>query len=169
MNAAFSLLTNKHVVIAMIVAPILAILAYLGTDAMVSEKPALPEVDESYPLVAHSNCRYESGLCELENGDLLITLRFDAERPALSLTSSHAIDAAFVQIGTEVQEPPTIMRPAQGETAESGKLWQLELASMPSEEELLRLVVVRKGSRFFVETGTAFSVYDNGFGVSKQR
>ncbi|WP_416396609.1 hypothetical protein [Allohahella sp. A8] len=169
MNAAFSLMTNKHVVIAMIVAPILAILAYLGTDAMVSEKPAPAKVDASYPLVAHSNCRYESGLCELENGDLLITMRFEEGRPGLSLTSNHAIDAAFVQIGKTAVEPPNIMHPVQDETTDSGKLWQLELAAMPAAEDLLRLVVIRNGSRFFVETSTAFSIYDNGFGVSKNR
>ena len=42
------MLTNKHVVIALIVAPILAVIAYFATDAAVGEKPHKAQAGKSY-------------------------------------------------------------------------------------------------------------------------
>lgn len=174
MGSVTNFLTNKHVVIAMIVAPILAILAYLATDAAVSEPPQAAQPDQSYPLAARSSCRWESGKCELENGDLLLTLRFDDLIPALTMKASHSLDGAIVQLISGQNDKPLPMRmivPA-GESAEEnaeGKLWQLDLDGMPEQETLLRLVVSRNGSTFFAETGTLYSVYDNGTGALRRQ
>ena len=70
----FSVLTNKHVIVAMIIAPILAIIAYFGVDHAFSEKPHSAVEGQSYPLVAKSNCRYESGKCTMENGDISVSV-----------------------------------------------------------------------------------------------
>ena len=48
---------DKHVVMAMIVAPILAIFAWVGVDYIVAEKAQPAEPGSMYPLVARSNCR----------------------------------------------------------------------------------------------------------------
>jgi len=67
-------LTNKHLIIAMIVAPILAVIAYYGVDRVVSETPHKAVKGQSYPLAAKSNCRYKSGECTLKNGDISLTI-----------------------------------------------------------------------------------------------
>ena len=48
---------NKHVVVAMLVAPILAILAWFAVDSMVAERAHSAKPGASYKLVAKSNCR----------------------------------------------------------------------------------------------------------------
>ncbi len=69
-----SFFTNKHVVIAMIAAPILAVISYLAVDRYVSPKPIPAQVGQTYPLVTRSNCRYNSGKCTLVNGDFKVEL-----------------------------------------------------------------------------------------------
>ena len=66
--------TNKHVVIALIVGPILAILAWIGVGQIAGEKAAVAVAGNSYPLVEKSDCRYESGHCKLENEDFKLVL-----------------------------------------------------------------------------------------------
>lgn len=61
MSTVTRLLTNKHVVIAMLVAPVLAVIAYFAVDASVSEPPKAAQPGQSYPLAVRSNCRYTSG------------------------------------------------------------------------------------------------------------
>ena len=60
---------NKHFIVALLIAPILAIIAYFGVDIAVSEKPHAAKKGQSYKLVSKSNCRYTSGLCDMENGE----------------------------------------------------------------------------------------------------
>ena len=67
---------NKHVIIALIVTPILAALAWIGVGQLMGEKPHAARPGQSYPLVEKSNCRYESGACDLENEDFLLRLTF---------------------------------------------------------------------------------------------
>lgn len=69
-----SFFTNKHVIIAMIVAPILAVMTYIAVDRHVRPDPVAAKPGDSYELVARSNCRYESGKCTLYNGDFKIEL-----------------------------------------------------------------------------------------------
>jgi NADH:ubiquinone oxidoreductase subunit 3 (subunit A) len=58
---------NWHVIIAMIVAPILAVLAWFAVDYFVAERPHAAKEGAAYSLIAKSNCRYDSGQCDLEN------------------------------------------------------------------------------------------------------
>lgn len=60
---------NKHFILALLIAPILSIIAYFGTDMALSEKPHAAKEGETYKLASKSNCRYTSGLCDMENGD----------------------------------------------------------------------------------------------------
>ena len=66
---------NKHVVIAMLVAPVLSILAWLAVDYFISERPHVAESGATYALIAKSNCRYDSGQCDLENSDFSLSMR----------------------------------------------------------------------------------------------
>jgi len=61
-----SVLKNKHLVIAMLVAPVLAVLSYFALDVLVGERPKPAEEGQSYPLVEKPDCRYASGHCGLK-------------------------------------------------------------------------------------------------------
>lgn len=86
---------NKHFIVALLIAPILSIIAYFGTDMAVSEKPHAAKEGQSYKLVSKSNCRYTSGLCDMENGDFKVKFRSEKltnENLELSLHSAHSLE-----------------------------------------------------------------------------
>ena len=76
--------------IALLVAPMLAIIAWFAVDYFVAERPQAASPGESYPLVARPNCRRLSDACELANADLTLTLvvtRASATGATVELTS----------------------------------------------------------------------------------
>ena len=54
---------NKHVLIATLMAPVLALIAYFGVNALVGEKPHAAEAGQSYVLVEKPNCRPKKLRC----------------------------------------------------------------------------------------------------------
>ena len=76
-------------ILAMFVAPVLAIIAYFATDRIVSEKPHQAQQGNTYKLAAKSNCRYKSGQCTLHNGDVQVNVRVEqVSTAAIRLVSS---------------------------------------------------------------------------------
>ena len=71
------MLKNRHMTIAMLMAPVLAIIAYYGVNTLVGEKPHAAEAGQSYVLVEKPNCRHHGGTCGLKNGDFELTLSFE--------------------------------------------------------------------------------------------
>lgn len=145
---------NKHIIVALLVAPLLALLAWFAVGGFLGEKAAPAQPGQSYPLVARSNCRYASGRCDLENNDLTLSLQFDAELGGtLVLSATHALDSVLLSIGAPGGEyAPRRMRPSAGD----GLTWRLQLGSRPAPDQQLRLVAAASGASYFVETATAF-------------
>src|SRR5210317_872454 len=147
--------TNKHVIIAMIVAPILAILAWYAVGNLIGEKPAPAQAGQSYPLAEKSNCRYESGRCDLEKEDFQLTLLFqeDISGAQLVLRSSHALDGVLLGVGnpdSDVQ--PGAMRSSNGQGLE----WRMVLAARPAPDQRIHLVARAGGSTYFADAATLF-------------
>jgi len=147
--------TNKHVIIAMIVCPILAILAWYAVGNLMGEQPQAAEQGNSYPLVEKSNCRYKSGLCDLENADFKLTLVYEdgLSGPQLLLRSSHPLEGVVLGVGLpDAQEVPTAMRAADGQGLE----WRLAISGAPAPDERIRLVAIARGSSYFADASTLF-------------
>ncbi len=147
--------TNKHVVIAMIVAPVLAVLAWFGVGQIGAEKPQVAVQGQSYPLVEQSNCRYASGACDLENEDfkLRITMADSVSGPELVLTATHALDGVVMSVGQATEEAaPSPMRALDGQ----GLSWRLALGQSPSAQERIRMVANASGSSYFADASTTF-------------
>jgi hypothetical protein len=147
--------TNKHVIIAMIVAPALAVLAWFAVGHLVGERPQPALPGHAYPLVEKSNCRYESGACDLVNEDFRLTLVYREEpgAPELVLNASHALEGVVMGIGTSDKEAqPDMMRAVDGQGLE----WRLALAARPDPRERIRLVARAGDSSYYAEAGTAF-------------
>lgn len=154
--------TNKHVVIAMLVAPVLAIMAWYAVDEFIGEKPRAAAQGQSYPLVEMSNCRYDSGRCGLENEDfkLEIALVSTDAGAQLQLTSAHALDGVMISIAAEQRQAEP--RPMQADN-NTGQHWSLALNRMPGPQQRIRLVAGKGGSSWFGEATTTF-IQDNADG-----
>ena len=147
--------TNKHVIIAMIVCPILAILAWYAVGNLIGEQPQLAQPGNSYPMVEKSNCRYESGTCNLENEDFKLTLVYQdgLSGPLLLLRSSHPLDGVVLGVGlTDVEGAPSVMRASDGR----GQEWRLTIGAAPGPDERIRLVAMAGGSSYFADASTLF-------------
>jgi hypothetical protein len=102
---------NKHVITALIVTPILAVLGYFSMDYIVSERPHQAVAGGNYQLVQLPNCRYASGKCELKNGNFKVVVTGETEIDGglrLHLESVFPLDTAHVSV---VNTPSEIIEP----------------------------------------------------------
>ncbi|MGJ8686934.1 MAG: hypothetical protein ACSHWQ_05610 [Spongiibacteraceae bacterium] len=158
------LLTNKHFVVAMIVAPILAVIAYFAVDASLSEPAHVAVKGQTYALAAASNCRYESGRCTFKNGDFKLTLDTEsrsAESLSLRLVSAFPLQDAKLAVAanSDAVSPPIDMQPLD----ETGLQWSVNVALPESESPRLRLVVASNETIYHGESGLDFTVYETAY------
>ena len=150
--------SNKHVIIATLMAPVLAVIAYYGVNFLVGERPQAAEAGGSYKLVEKPNCRYSSGLCGLKNVDFEMTLTFEWRgdaRMLLKLESEHALDGvllAMVENDTD-EGSPVEMQP----TGNDGLNWTLELARPDPEINRLHVAASAGGALYFGDVATKFT------------
>ncbi|WP_439135159.1 hypothetical protein [Pseudomaricurvus sp.] len=157
---------NKHFVIAMLVAPVLALISYFAVDAIVSEKPHAAQPGERYSLVEKPNCRYSSGQCGLKNGDFELTLTTewrDADRVLLMMKSAFPLDGALVALvepeTASGGEQPLEMTSEGGE----GLRWSLELPRPDPEMDRLRVVVSANQALYYGDAAMKFTLYKTTF------
>ena len=145
--------TDKHVLVALIVAPILALLAWFAVDVWLAEEPEAAQTGNSYPLIARSNCRWASGLCEMENEDFSVVIRLDGNTRLL-LTSRHTLDGVMLVLEhSSAGSPPLAMSRLDA----GGQRWAMPLSAPPPESARIRFVASASGRQFFGETGLAFT------------
>lgn len=154
------MLKNKHVIAAMLVAPILALIAYFGVDLAVSEKPQAAKEGETYKLAADSNCRYTSGICSLENGDFKLKLRSESlsdSEVVLKLTSEYPLEGAKISL---IQKEGDRSNPVDMDVNGSDdKEWWVDLPAPNSEDSEIHLVVKSDGTLYYGETTAVFVEY----------
>ncbi len=147
--------TNKHVVIALIVGPILAILAWVGVGQIAGEKAALAVTGKSYPLVEKSDCRYESGHCKLENEDFKLVLRIEQRDidTVLVLKSVHALEGVMMSVAEPGSETsPSPMRATDAQNME----WVIPVEELPTPAQRFYLVASSGGVQYFGDAATLF-------------
>ena len=142
-------------VIALIVSPILAIIAYFAVDHLLSETPASAIAGQHYPLVAKSNCRYASGQCSFNNGDVNITLLSDNQPNgtlALKLISKQPLQGAKIALASPLNNTPP---QAMVLTSKDAMAWEALLPAPPNNSHL-RLVISLQDALYYGETETTF-------------
>lgn len=155
---------NKHFLIALLIAPILSLIAYFGTDLALSEKPHAAKEGETYKLAAKSNCRYTSGLCDMENGEFKVQFRSDkltGQGLDLSLKSAFPLEGVKLSI---VADQEGAAQPLDMQATDStGKYWHISVAKPASAENWLRVAIQSDGTLYYGETQTAFVKYETLF------
>ena len=161
---------NKHIIAAMIIAPILALVAYFAVDFLVSEKTHKAQAGASYKLVEKPNCRYESGHCGLKNGDFEVEMEvelLDDGYMNLSMDSVFPLDGvklALVDSPEDAGEPRDMVVDNNERTR-----WLLMLRQPAGSDSRIRLVIAANASLYYGDTDTAFMTYQTGFGKDFRR
>lgn len=158
-----SFFKNKHVIIAMVVAPILAICSYYLVDAAVKEQPHKAVTGASYRLIAKSNCRFSSGACDLENGDFKSTIKIsnDDGLQTLILTSINVLQNASVGFMTNSGNelgPLTLIA-----SDSTGKHWTTVIDVLADETTTMRVALNANDAYYYSETTMGFSDYKTSF------
>lgn len=155
------MLKNKHLIVAMLVAPVLSILAYVGTDMALSEKPHAAKKGEVYKLRSKSNCRYTSGLCDMENGEFKVQFRSEnltSDQLTLSLRSKLPLQGIKLSLVNNADEEGS---PIDMQVMDSENLnWQLTLPAPASNESWLRVAIQANDSLYYGDTQTEFVKYE---------
>lgn len=157
-----SLFKNKHIVTAMIVTPVLAMLGYYVTDQFVKEQPRAAVEGQSYALIAQSNCRYTSGECDLNNAEFksTLTIESDGKLQTLLLKSSHPLAGATVGF---VQVDKTVSPAKMTSVNQDNLSWSLPMPVTANENTLLRIALMAGGAHYYAETSLGFSEYKTSF------
>ena len=155
---------NKHVLIATLMAPVLALIAYFGVNALVGEKPHAAEAGQSYQLVEKPNCRHSGGICGLKNVDFELSLSFEwvgDKRMLLKLESVHPLDGVLVALveGEASENPPADMRPV----GNGGLNWTLDMARPDPDRHRLRLVASANNALYFGDIAMKFTVIESAY------
>ena len=148
---------NKHLIIAMLVAPCLAILAWYAVDFFVAEKPQVAEPGAAYPLVARPNCRWESGECDLVNNDLEMTilpLELAETQTRLALDSEFPLtDATFALLSGGNEVTANAEHDASPDAAAQ---MTVTIPAFADPEAMLRIAVTVHESIYFAEVPVVF-------------
>lgn len=158
-----NILKNKHLILAMFVAPALAIIAYFAVDHVVSEKPSAAQEGSTYKLVAKSNCRYQSGLCTLKNADVELVIRakrIDERSVELVLSSELEIDNVLISLAnSEADARPVQMQVKDGQS----DVLHATFENFDPDRSVLRLAAGIAGSMYYAETTAVFVDYETTF------
>ena len=154
-----SLFKNKHILVAGLIAPLLAVGTYYAVDLWVGEKPHAAEAGRSYPLVEMPNCRYDSGACGLKNNDFrldIVAEWLSDTRLSLQLTSAFPLEGVKLAMVTADggETSPVEMQPV----SDDGLGWTLEVGSRDPESDRMRLVAASTGSLYFGDASTKFTL-----------
>lgn len=158
-----SILKNKHLILAMFVAPVLAIISYFSVDYMVSEKPKVAQQGDTYKLAAKSNCRYKSGACTLRNGDVEVSIRahrIDTKEVRLTMYSDLPVQHAVISyVTSNFESEPVQMQVASAASQDRTITLQLD----DPEKSIFRLALNIAEVTYYAETTAVFVDYETSF------
>jgi len=97
---------NKHVLVALVVAPILAVLAWFATGMLVDEKGHTMKDGSLYTLNVKSNCRWESGKCTLKNEDIVIDITGKYTSYTLEIAMKSSVALSDIKLAYDKNDKP---------------------------------------------------------------
>lgn len=154
MVKGLAFLGSRHVVVALLVTPILAVAAWFSVGVWVADDSMQPRPitrGEAYPLIERSGCRYGGGDCRLANGDVELAIQLPAGSKQLSIRSPIELDSVLVAIAEDRDDAPIA-----GVLDVQQQQWQVVLPRAPSTNDRLRVIATAAGSQFYGEVGLLF-------------
>ncbi len=141
---------NKHVIVALIVAPILAILSWFATGYFVDEKPHTMQEGSVYTLNVKSNCRWASGNCTLENNDIIIDVTGKYTSYTLELAMKSSVTLSDVKIAYNKNDKPQSML-----YDKSKELWG-GILDLKYKSKFINAVFIINNTVFYAQIPTTF-------------
>ncbi|MEQ6886712.1 hypothetical protein [Salicola sp. Rm-C-2C1-2] len=156
---------NFHFIVALLVAPALAILAWYAADTMLSDKKEKAKEGLGYELIGESNCRYESGTCTMSNGNFKLDIQVDRAgegKLAVRLESAHPLDAMSMGwVNPDADSTKQTMLEAVNEKATR---WQGVIPGEASTKARMRVLARADGTSYYGDAKTVFIDYETSFG-----
>lgn len=152
---------HRHVVVAGLVAPVLALGAYFAVGYMFGESPQAAVEGRSYSLVEKPNCRYDSGSCGLKNNDFELDLsyrRMGGNRMMLDLESAFPLEGVMLAVVRDENDDQTPM--PMNSAAAGGSSWTMEIMVSDPDSQRIRLVASAGGALYFGDVSTRFTMAD---------
>lgn len=148
------LMGNRHLVIALMVTPLLAMAGWWASGLFADHEPVPAQKGSVYPLLEKSNCRYASGRCLLENVDFTIALTygFGSDGHFLIAQASHPLSNILLAVAEDEQSAPQAMERRDTERQE----WRLALDGRPSAAARIRLVARNADVTWYGDAATHF-------------
>lgn len=143
-------LKNKHVIASLIVAPILAVLAWFATGMLVDEKEHVMKDGNFYTLNVKSNCRWESGKCSLTNGDIEIDITGKYTSYTLELTMKSSVPLSDIKLAYDKDNKPQSM------VYDNNKDLWAGILDLKYKSELINLVFIINNTAFYAQIPTTF-------------
>lgn len=157
------LFTNKHVIVAFIVAPILAIITYYAVDYVVAEKPQVAQKGVNYKLATRPNCLHKSGMCGFFNGDVEFDIMWEGSDSGYGLVKvvSKRLPLSGIKMafGNPNQTMPMDLVMSEGNPLE----WSVPLNYHPAPDEAIHVVAAINDSLYFGEATAAFFDYETSY------
>lgn len=156
---------NFHFIIAFLVAPFLAIMAWYAADTMLGKEEEKAKEGLGYELLGDSNCRYESGTCTMSNGNFELDIQVDRAgdgKLAVRLESAHplsGVNMGWVNPDADDAEQ-TALKPA----GDGRKRWEGVIPGEASTEARMRVLARADGTSYYGEAATVFIDYETSFG-----
>ncbi|WP_456447649.1 hypothetical protein [Thiolapillus sp.] len=136
--------SNRHVKLAVILAPLLAIGGYILTGIYLDDKiEAQPALDK--PLTLQPGCHLLSGVCELLHREIAVNVAVEKKngQAFFYLSTSTPIRGAIIAFANS--EPRSML--SRGDS----KKWLLELQSPVHTGQTAKLVISGDKHRYFAE------------------
>ena len=146
----FETFKNKHVLVALVVAPILAILAWFGTGYLVDEKVHTMKDGSLYTLNVKSNCRWTSGKCTLKNEDVEIEITGKYTSYTLELSMKSSVELSDIKVDYDKND-----KPKSFVYDKKTKLWTGVL-DLKNKAEFINAVFVLNNTVFYAQFPTIF-------------
>ena len=143
---------NKHLILAMLIAPVLAIIAWFSVDYFVAERPHAVKPGAAYELIAKPNCRRASDRCDLANEDVEVSIAvpsYTDDGFSVELTSTIAADR--VAVGVADGDPTVLTR-----TGGDNKRWSGRVEGNVGADSRLRVAVLINEATFYAEIPVTF-------------
>ena len=154
---------SRHVVVALLVAPLLAVFAWFAVGWMAGDTPETAQPAQAgadYPLIERSGCRYAGGECRLENADVKWVVSVD-DNHVVTVRSVIPLDALMVGLRSQPSVPPVAAAIGEDQASQSvtsaEQIWRVRLTQAPDSSDALRLVATAGGARYYGEASLTFT------------